>query len=174
MRWIWIDRIIELERGRRCAAIKNVSLGEDVVHDHFPTKDEHCFAPMMPHTLIIEGMAQTAGILVGHAQDFRQKVILAKIGRAHFQAVAYAGFCLRYDAKLERIDEHGASTTGTVKRLNPASGEDVPLAEINLTFSHVDQNRSGIEFPEHNFVFTEQFMNLLRDSGFSEVQHEGT
>ena len=171
MRWIWIDRIIELEHGQRCAAIKNVSLGEDVVHDHFPATDGCRAAPMMPHTLVIEGMAQTAGILVGHAQDFRQKVILAKIGRAHFQDVAKAGYCLRFDAKLERIDEHGASTTGTVTRLDPASGERAPLAQINLTFSHVDQNRSGIEFPEHNFVFTEQFMDLLRDSGFGGVRH---
>ena len=36
MRWIWIDRIIELEKAERCVAIKNVSLAEDVLHDHFP------------------------------------------------------------------------------------------------------------------------------------------
>jgi hypothetical protein len=36
MRWIWIDRIVALEKGRRCVALKNVALAEDVLHDHFP------------------------------------------------------------------------------------------------------------------------------------------
>ena len=35
------------------------------------------------------------------------------------------------------------------------------MAEIELMFSHIDQNMSGIKFPEHNFVFTEQFTELL-------------
>ena len=166
MRWIWIDRILELERGRRCSAIKNVSLAEDVLHDHFPATERRPALPVMPNTLIIEGMAQTAGILVGHARDFQEKVILAKIGRARFHASARPGHCLRYDASLDRIDEHGASTTGTATLIEPASGDNTPLAEINLTFSHIDQNRSGLDFPEHNFVFTSQFMDLLRESGF--------
>ncbi len=166
MRWIWIDRILELERGRRCVAIKNVSLAEDVLHDHFPAAPGRPAVPVYPNTLIIEGMAQTAGILVGHAQDFSQKVILAKIGRARFERAARPGHSLRFEAALERIDEHGASTSGQVVRIHPGGGAPVTLAEINLTFSHVDQNRAGLVFPEHNFVFTDQFMDLLRDSGF--------
>jgi len=166
MRWIWIDRILELERGRRCAAIKNVSLAEDVLHDHFPATEDRPALPVMPNTLIIEGMAQTAGILVGHARDFKEKVILAKIGRATFTASARPGHSLRYDATLDRIDEHGASTTGTVTLIEPATGSTAPLATINLTFSHIDQNQSGLAFPDHNFVFTSQFMDLLRESGF--------
>ena len=49
-----------------------------------------------------------------------------------------------------------ASISGTVK----AGGELV--AEIELMFSHIDQNMAGLEFPEHNFVFTEQFTELLK------------
>ena len=155
MRWIWIDRILELERAKRCVALKNVSAAEDVLHDHFPG------SPVMPNTLIIEGMAQTAGILVGHAGDFKEKVILAKIARATFTAAAEPGYSLRYTAEIERLNESGASTRGTVERLDPNTGEARPLAEISLMFSHIDQNRSGLSFPEHNFVFTSQFMELL-------------
>ena len=36
------------------------------------------------------------------------------------------------------------------------------VAEIELMFSHVDQNMAGMKFPEHNFVFTEQFTELLK------------
>ena len=40
-------------------------------------------------------------------------------------------------------------------------GEEL-VAEIELMFSHIDQNMAGLEFPEHNFVFTEQFVELFK------------
>ncbi|MCX5661100.1 MAG: beta-hydroxyacyl-ACP dehydratase [Planctomycetota bacterium] len=167
MRWIWIDRILELEKAKRCVAIKNVSLAEEVLHDHFPAAPGRPRMPVLPNPLIIEGMAQTAGILVGHANDFAEKVILAKVGRATFTAAAWPGYTLRYTADIERMDSAGASTRGTVDRIDPGTGQTVPLATIELLFSHIDQNRSGLAFPDHNFVFTDQFMDLLRQSGFA-------
>ncbi|MFP4144951.1 MAG: 3-hydroxyacyl-ACP dehydratase FabZ family protein [Phycisphaeraceae bacterium] len=166
MRWIWIDRITELERGERCVAIKNVSAAEDVLHDHFPATQHHPPMPVMPGSLIIEGMAQTAGILVGHAGDFAEKVILAKIAKATFTAAARPGFTIRHTATIDRLDASGAATTGVTELIDPATGDVRPLAEIELMFSHIDRNRGGLAFPEHNFVFTSQFMDLLRDSGF--------
>ena len=168
MRWIWIDRIIELERGVRCRAIKNVSLAEDVLHDHFPADPSvgRSAMPVMPNSLIIEGMAQTAGILVGHANDFKEKVILAKIGRATFTEVAGPGHTIRFTATLDRLEVSGASTTGLVERIDPATGKIDSMGMIDLIFSHLDRARSDLEFPEHNFVFTSQFMDLLRQSGF--------
>jgi len=78
MRWIWIDKFVEFESGRRAVAVKNVTLAEEHLHDHFPG------FPVMPETLMIEAMAQTAGILVGQARGFQEKVILAKIKKAIF------------------------------------------------------------------------------------------
>ena len=171
MRWIWLDRILELEKATRCVAIKNVSAAEEVLHDHFeavPAKDGkpgRDAVPVMPNSLIIEGMAQTAGILVGHAKDFKEKVILAKIGKAKFTGAAYPGYTIRHTAVVDRIDEMGAATKGVVELIDSATGEASPLAEVELMFSHIDQNRQGLEFPEENFVFTDQFMDLLRRSG---------
>jgi 3-hydroxyacyl-[acyl-carrier-protein] dehydratase len=163
MRWIWIDRIIELEKGVRSAAIKNVSLAEEHLHDHFPG------TPVMPGSLIVEGMAQTAGILVGHARDFKEKVILAKITKATFERDVFPGQTIIYRATLDRIDDSGASTTGTVEVMDHASKDSgpKPLGTIEMMFSHIDQNMRGLGFPEHNFVFTDQFMDLLRNSGFA-------
>lgn len=162
MRWFWIDRVVEMDRGARCVAIKNVSLAEEVVHDHFAATATRGPIPVLPHTLVIEGMAQTAGILVGDARDFREKVILAKINKAQFQLAATPGHTLRFTARIERLDDAGAVTTGTVDLINSHTGEVRPMAAIDLTFSHVDQNRSRIAFPPHNFVFHDQFLNLLR------------
>jgi 3-hydroxyacyl-[acyl-carrier-protein] dehydratase len=43
-----------------------------------------------------------------------------------------------------------------------STGMAEKVADIDLMFSHIDQNLGGLEFPEHNFVFTEQFTELLK------------
>lgn len=150
MRWIWFDRFEHFESGRRAVAVKNVTLAEDHLHDHFPGY------PVMPASLMIEGMAQTAGILVGEARQFAEKVILAKVKRAGFHALVRPGDQLRYEAEIEQLTDAAASTTGRVLR------DGKVIGEVDIVFSHIDQNLSGLEFPQENFVFTEEFMALLR------------
>ena len=150
MRWIWIDKFTEFTSRQSATAVKNVSLAEEHLHDLYPA------FPIVPHSLIVEGMAQTAGILVGEARNFEEKVILAKIGRATFHRLVRPGDIVEFAAKIDQLNEQGASISGTVK-----SGDDV-VAEIELMFSHIDKNLAGVQFPEHNFVFTEQFTELLK------------
>jgi 3-hydroxyacyl-[acyl-carrier-protein] dehydratase len=149
MRWIWIDRFIEFVPGKRATAIKNVSLAEEHLHDHWEAY------PIMPVSLMIEGMAQTAGILVGQARDFQEKVILAKVAKAELNGIVTPGDQITYRAEIETIAPEAASTKGTVLR----NGE--PLGEIDLMFSHIDRNLAGVEFPDENFVFTGQFERLV-------------
>jgi 3-hydroxyacyl-[acyl-carrier-protein] dehydratase len=151
MRWIWIDKFVEFESGRRAVAVKNVTMAEEHVHDHFPG------FPMMPECLMIEAMAQTAGILVGEAKDFEEKVILAKINKAVFFDFVVPGDTLRLEARLETVTPEAASTSGQIRRA------DQLIAEIDLMFSHIDQNLAGKKFPAENFVFTGTFTSLLRD-----------
>lgn len=153
MRWIWIDTFVEFESGRRAVAVKNVTLAEEHLHDHVPG------FPVMPAALIIEGMAQTAGILVGEAREFAENVILAKIRKADFDGFAVPGDQLRYEATIESIDERAAMTTGMVLK----NGE--PLGKVDLIFSHVNHAEKPLGLPDHNFVFTDQFMNLLAGFG---------
>jgi 3-hydroxyacyl-[acyl-carrier-protein] dehydratase len=150
MRWIWIDKFTEFTSRTSATAIKNVSLAEEHLHDLYPA------FPIVPHSLIIEGMAQTAGILVGEARNFEEKVILAKIGRATFHRLVRPGEKMVYAAKIEQITEDGAAISGRV------TVEADLVAEIEMMFSHIDQNLAGIEFPDQNFVFTEQFTELLK------------
>ena len=149
MRWIWIDAFIDFVSGKRASAIKNVTLAEDHLHDHFPGY------PVMPPSLMIEGMAQTAGILVGEARGFEENVILAKIRAATFEDYAVPGDQLRYDAVLESVDERAAFTSGTVFKNGKRIGQ------VDLIFSHVNQAQRTIDMPDHNFVFTERFKDLL-------------
>lgn len=159
MRWMWIDAVTTFEPGRRMVAVKNVSLAEDHLHDHMPGR------PLMPASLLIEGFAQTAGILVGATESFREKVILAKIALAEIDRDVVPGQCVRYDASIERIDAAGASTKGTIERLDHRVGTWERIGSVEMMFSHIDQNRSGIEFPEWNFVFGENFKTILKAAG---------
>ncbi len=169
MRWMWIDRVVELVPRQRLVAIKHVSLAEDHLHDHFPASDGRAALPVMPASLVVEGCAQTAGILVGHAEEFREKVILAKVGKFELERDAFPGQTLRYTATIQQMDKVGAATIGTIEMLEfGASGAEATVAvvgRIELMFSHLDNNMSGEKFPEHNFVFGESFKTLLRSSG---------
>lgn len=168
MRWMWIDRIIELVPREKLVAIKHVSLAEDHLHDHFPARDGRPPYPVMPGSLIIEGMAQTAGVLVGHAESFREKVILAKVTRAELLEDARPGHTLRYTATIENLTTQGASTRGLIELLEPDGSPPRVFGSVDLVFSHVDHNLAGAEFPDHNFVFSEAFQTLLRTSGLAE------
>lgn len=150
MRWIWIDKFVEFHSGERAVAVKNVTLAEEHLHDHFPG------FPIMPETLCIEAMAQTSGILVGEAKNFEEKVILAKIKKAVFFDYIKPGDTMKLDAKIESITDEAASTSGKI------TINDKLIAEIDLMFSHIDQNLAGKEFPEENFVFTDTFKSLMR------------
>ena len=122
----------------------------------------------MPACFIIEGMAQSAGILVGHAGQFKEKVVLAKVSKVNLTEDAGPGDTLRYTATIERMDDMGAQTSGIVELLPPGDVEQPrTIGQIDLMFSHLDNNMSGQKFPEHNFVFSESFRTLLTSSGIA-------
>src|ERR1700719_4660622 len=142
MRWIWIDRFLAFESGKSARAVKNLSLAEDVFAEHFPGY------PVMPAALILEGLAQTGGILVGEANDFQEKVVLAKILSARFQREALAGETLVYDVEILNLRPEGASIQGKVFAgtagyaiASFAGPSAVPMARAEIFFAHLDKAR---------------------------------
>jgi 3-hydroxyacyl-[acyl-carrier-protein] dehydratase len=166
MRWIWIDRFVDFQPGKSARAVKNLSLAEDHFADHFPGY------PVMPASLILEGLAQTGGILVGEMNDFREKVILAKVPQARFFRDVLAGEQLVYDAEVLHARPEGAAVRGRAT-VSPAGagaaaangvnrGEAPVAAEAEIFFAYLDQTRSQQLFGEHNFVFSSELKLLLR------------
>jgi len=149
MRWIWIDRFLEFQRGKSARAVKNLSLAEDYFADHLPGY------PIMPGTLILEGLAQTGGILVGEANDFREKVVLAKIPWARFHREVVAGEQLIYDVQLLHLRPEGAAVEGRA-----SVGEEL-VAETEIFFAHLDKARSQQLFGDRNFVFSGELKSML-------------
>ena len=149
MRWIWIDCFLEFRSGKSARAIKNLSMAEDHFADHFPGY------PVMPGSLILEGLAQTGGILVGEANNFQEKVVLAKIPWARFYREAVPGEQLIYDVDLLHLRPEGAAVQGQ------ATVEGQLVAEAEIFFAHLDKSRSQQLFGDKNFVFSGELKNML-------------
>lgn len=149
MRWTWIDRFTAFESGRSATAVKCLSLAEDHFADHFPG------FPVMPAPLILEGLAQTGGILVGEVNQYRENVVLAKMS-AQFHREAMAGEQLTYHARIVDIGETGARVSGQVH-----SGSDL-IAEADIMFAHVAPDQLPPGIPDAKFVFSGELAHLLR------------
>jgi 3-hydroxyacyl-[acyl-carrier-protein] dehydratase len=98
--FLLIDRIREIELGKRILALKNVTINEPFFQGHFPGR------PIMPGVLILEAMAQAAGILVFRTQGDKPQAdsvyYLAGIDKARFKRPVVPGDQLEIEVTLER------------------------------------------------------------------------
>ena len=141
MRWFWIDRFEEFVRGQRAVAVKNITTSEEQLDGYYPG------FPLMPHSLIIEGMAQTAGLLINEIYGFQKRVVLAKIGKAVFHSLAAPGYTLRYTATVLEVSADGAMCSGIAH-----IGERL-VAEVELVFAFLDDRfHSGPLFEPVDFI----------------------
>jgi 3-hydroxyacyl-[acyl-carrier-protein] dehydratase len=105
---LMVDRIVEISADS-IVGLKNVTVNEPHFTGHFPG------FPVMPGVLIIEAMAQTAGILVGTlAPHTRGKVMfLASVDEAKFRKPVVPGDQLRIEMKMLRLKHTVAKMQGT-------------------------------------------------------------
>ena len=162
MRWFWIDRFTEFVSGSHATAIKNVSLAEEHLHDHFPG------FTVMRGSLMLEGMAQTGGILLGEANQFKYAVILAKVPKLEFHSWACPGDSLTYSARLTDIREEGGGVDCR------ATVGDRLVATAEIMFVHLDPSAPGAPaFDQKNFVFSTGLLSVL-DVGQAGVGDSGS
>ncbi len=97
--FLLVDRILEMEPGKRVVGIKNVTYNEPFFPGHFPTR------PIMPGVLIVEAMAQTAGILVFNSlgeEDRKKAVFFLGIDNVRFRKPVIPGDQLRMEVEITR------------------------------------------------------------------------
>jgi len=147
MRWFHVDRFEVLEKNKYARAVKCVTLAEEHLHDHFPG------FPIVPSSLNIESMAQTAGVLAGYTYDFKKNVLLAKVDKAEFPIMVRPGDKMIIEAWLDEVKPEGCWTHARIT----VDGKEA--ASASIIFVHLED-----EMPE-SFVFTDNFMDLLEASG---------
>ncbi|MEW6162660.1 MAG: 3-hydroxyacyl-ACP dehydratase FabZ [Nitrospirota bacterium] len=93
--FLLVDRIIEMERGTKAIGIKNVTVNEGFFQGHFPGQ------PIMPGVLIIEAMAQVAGLLAFHSgANVGKSVYFMSIEKAKFRRPVVPGDQLRLEINI--------------------------------------------------------------------------
>jgi beta-hydroxyacyl-ACP dehydratase FabZ len=94
--FLLVDRILEVEKGKRIVGIKNVTFNEEFFQGHFPGN------PVMPGVLIVEAMAQVAAIgLLGVVPDHEKKLLyLSAVDRCKFRRPVFPGDQLRIEAEI--------------------------------------------------------------------------
>lgn len=95
--FLLVDRVLEIEEGKSIVAIKNVTMNESFFQGHFPGN------PIMPGVLIVEALAQTAGVLaIKTSGKSDMNVYFMSIEKAKFRKPVVPGDQLRFEVKVIR------------------------------------------------------------------------
>ena len=126
--FLLIDRVIEVEPGKRAVAIKNVTFNEPQFTGHWPGN------PMMPGVLVLEAMAQTGGIMLLTAiEDSGRNALFGGLDNVRFRRQVIPGDQLRLEATVIRRK----SDAGKVRVVATVDGE--VAAEGEFLFALVDR-----------------------------------
>ena len=99
MRFSLIDKIVALEDGKSITAVKNLTMAEEYLADHFPG------FPVMPGVLMLESLVQAGAWLMRSTEDFRYSTILLQEARAiRFNSFVTPGQTLTVNANVQKWD----------------------------------------------------------------------
>ncbi len=152
--FLLVDRVLELEPGRRIVALKNVSYNEPFFQGHWPGR------PIMPGVLIVEAMAQAAGVLIGHGAETGREALLASIDGVKLRRPVVPGDQLRLEVDERPVQGPGGPGQGRRQGRRPgrrrgedpvrrwsncraAAGTRMISGSMDSRFARTERSRSG-------------------------------
>jgi 3-hydroxyacyl-[acyl-carrier-protein] dehydratase len=125
MKFILIDKVVSLEPGKEIKAIKNVSLSEEYLADHFPT------FPVLPGVLLLQGLIESASWLVRKTQNFANSMVLLESTRnVKYKSFLAPGGQIEYTIQAKTIEENVSSFIGIGQK------GDTRIVEARLSLRH--------------------------------------
>lgn len=124
--FIMIDRIIELIPGKRCTALKNVTINEPYFQGHFPEQ------PVMPGVLILESMAQAGAFLVLNSVEdpLKKNMLFSAVERSKFRKPIVPGDQVRIEMELIKIRMNAVKLGGVAYVDDTIVAEGIIMANI--------------------------------------------
>jgi 3-hydroxyacyl-[acyl-carrier-protein] dehydratase len=133
--FLLVDRVIELEPGKRAVAIKAVTANEPQFTGHFPGR------PIMPGVLMVEALAQTAGITVLTLAEYRGMVgLFAGIDECRFRRLVVPGDTLRLEVTVEKL----RGMFGRVKAVATVDDEVAVEATLSIIIPRDQEIAAGV------------------------------
>ncbi|MCG8336483.1 MAG: beta-hydroxyacyl-ACP dehydratase [Proteobacteria bacterium] len=153
MRFLFIDKILKLEKGSCIHVMKNVCSSEDYFRFHFPN------FPVMPGALVIETLNQAATLLLLHSESFGGTVALQQVQNAKFRKVIAPGDQLQGIVSIRDRTEDTVRLKGVMKR----EGKMVASTDLIFSMEANDGPDQSKQIPEVEYLVKLLSGNIYRN-----------
>ncbi len=154
MKFVLIDKVISLESGKSIKTVKNVSLAEEYLQDHFP------IFPVLPGVLLLEGLVESASWLIREYQKFQHSMVLLKETRnVKYRTFLAPGAQVEYKVDCGQISDDNSKFKGA----GFSNGELIMQAKFELRhFNLADENPGLAEVDKEIIKNMKQRWRLLK------------
>lgn len=143
MRFVLIDRILDVQRGESLVAVKNLSLAEEYLSDHFPG------FPVMPGVLMLEALTQAGAWLIRDMEDFAHSIIVLKQAKT----IKYGSFVepgRQLELRVNLVSD--ADNETTLKGVGVIEGQEMVKGRFTLVRYNLRDRKPGLHQTDATIV----------------------